>query len=96
MRQPSFSAQTRKDALARFASEPFDILVVGGGITGAGIARDAALRGLRTALVERADFGSGTSSKSSKLVHGGIRYLEQYDFGLVFESVCSAQRGRWI
>ncbi|HET6610512.1 MAG TPA: glycerol-3-phosphate dehydrogenase/oxidase [Kofleriaceae bacterium] len=66
---------------------PFDVVVVGGGITGAGIARDAALRGLRVALCEKRDFGAGTSSKSSKLVHGGLRYLEHGEIGLVFESV---------
>lgn len=67
--------------------EPVDVIVLGGGITGAGVARDAALRGLSVALFERSDFGAGTSSKSSKLVHGGLRYLENYEFGLVFESV---------
>jgi glycerol-3-phosphate dehydrogenase len=66
---------------------PFDIVIVGGGITGAGIARDAALRGLRVAMFEKSDFGAGTSSKSSKLIHGGLRYLEQGEIGLVFESV---------
>jgi glycerol-3-phosphate dehydrogenase len=66
-------------------SESFDLLVIGGGITGAGIARDAALRGLSAALVEKTDFASGTSSKSSKLVHGGLRYLEHAQFRLVFE-----------
>lgn len=66
---------------------PFDLLVIGGGITGAGIARDAARRGLKTALVEMNDLAFGTSSRSSKLIHGGLRYLEQYEFGLVFESV---------
>jgi glycerol-3-phosphate dehydrogenase len=64
-----------------------DIVVIGGGITGAGIARDAALRGLKVALFEKADLGSGTSSKSSKLIHGGLRYLEHGELGLVFESV---------
>ena len=64
----------------------FDILIIGGGITGAGIARDAAMRGLKVALVEKKDFASGTSSKSSKLIHGGLRYLEQGDFKLVFEA----------
>ena len=65
----------------------YDVVVIGGGITGAGIARDAALRGMRVALFEKDDFGSGTSSKSSKLIHGGLRYLEQAELGLVFESV---------
>ena len=68
----------RTDNLARLGRRArFDVLVVGGGITGAGVALDAASRGLRTALVERDDFASGTSSKSSKLVHGGLRYLQQ-------------------
>lgn len=65
---------------------PVDVLIIGGGITGAGIARDAALRGLRTALVDKSDFGAGTSSHSSRLIHGGIRYLEQGAFRLVFEA----------
>ena len=65
----------------------FDLLVVGGGITGAGIARDAARRGLRVACVDMNDLAFGTSSRSSKLIHGGLRYLEQYEFSLVFESV---------
>jgi len=68
------------------AREPVDVLVIGGGITGAAIARDAALRGFRTALVEKGDFGSGTSSVSSRLIHGGLRYLEQYDLHLVLEA----------
>src|SRR5271169_486234 len=66
--------------------EPFDLLIIGGGITGAGIARDATLRGLRVALVERRDFAVGTSSRSSKLIHGGVRYLQQGDVGLVMEA----------
>ncbi|MBV8762222.1 MAG: glycerol-3-phosphate dehydrogenase/oxidase [Deltaproteobacteria bacterium] len=65
----------------------YDLVVIGGGITGAGIARDAALRGLKVALFEKNDYGSGTSSKSSKLIHGGLRYLEHGVIGLVFESV---------
>ncbi len=69
--------------LQRLRTETFDVLVVGGGINGAGIARDAAMRGLRTALVEKGDFASGTSSKSSKLIHGGIRYLQQGNLRLV-------------
>jgi len=72
--------------MARVSSEAFDVLVIGGGITGAGIARDAAMRGLRTVLVERDDFGSGTSSRSSRLIHGGVRYLEHGHLHLVFES----------
>jgi len=81
-----FSHQTRAAALASMAAEPVDLLVIGGGITGAGIARDAALRGFRIALVDKGDFGGGTSSHSSRLIHGGIRYLEQRDFRLVFEA----------
>ena len=69
------------------AERDFDILVVGGGINGVGIALDAASRGLSVALIEKDDFASGTSSKSSKLIHGGLRYLEQYDFGLVREAL---------
>lgn len=68
-------------------SGQLDLLIIGGGITGAGIARDATLRGLKVALVEKADFAAGTSSKSSKLIHGGLRYLQQAELGLVFESV---------
>lgn len=74
-------------ARALTRKQRFDLVVVGGGITGAGIARDAALRGLRVALCEKRDFGAGTSSKSSKLIHGGLRYLEHGEIGLVFESV---------
>ncbi|MDA1143320.1 MAG: glycerol-3-phosphate dehydrogenase/oxidase [Planctomycetota bacterium] len=81
-----FSHKTRQQSLARLESEIFDLLIIGGGITGAGIARDASMRGLRVALVEKKDFASGTSSKSSKLIHGGFRYLETYDFHLVYES----------
>jgi glycerol-3-phosphate dehydrogenase len=77
---------TRAAQLSRL-DEPFDLLVVGGGINGAGIARDAAMRGLRTVVVEMHDLAYGTSSRSSKLVHGGLRYLEMYEFGLVFEAV---------
>jgi glycerol-3-phosphate dehydrogenase len=77
---------TRDEMWDRLDGE-FDVLVVGGGITGCGIARDAALRGLRVALVEMRDFAYGTSSRSSKLVHGGLRYLEHYEFSLVFEAV---------
>ena len=76
------------DALAATsAADPLDVLVVGGGITGVGIAHDAATRGLSTAVVEQRDLGSGTSSRSSKLLHGGLRYLEMLDFGLVREAL---------
>jgi len=78
--------QARAAVLASMAETPVDVLIIGGGITGAGIARDAALRGYRTALIDKADFGAGTSSHSSRLIHGGIRYLEQYAFHLVFEA----------
>src|SRR6185295_8086700 len=81
------ASRARRAAVAQaLSSSPFDLLVIGGGINGAGIARDAALRGLRVALVEQADFASGTSSKSSKLIHGGLRYLENYEFALVLEA----------
>lgn len=73
--------------LAELAARELDLLVVGGGITGAGVLRDAAMRGLRAALVDAADFGSGTSSRSSRLIHGGLRYLEQGRLGLVFEAL---------
>ena len=76
----------RERASAGLNAETFDLLIVGGGITGAGVARDAALRGLSVALVERDDFASGTSSRSSRLVHGGVRYLEHGYFKLVFEA----------
>ncbi len=82
----------RADMIGRLAGETFDVLVVGGGVTGAGVALDAATRGLRTALVEAVDFASGTSSKSSKLVHGGLRYLQQGDVRLVYEGLRERQR----
>jgi len=85
----------RAAALRRLADEPFDVLVVGGGITGAGVALDAVTRGLRTGLVERHDLASGTSSKSSKLVHGGLRYLQQGDVRLVYEALAERQRLRY-
>ncbi len=76
----------RHATLVTMAAEACDVLVIGGGITGAGVAREAALAGLRTVLLERDDFASGTSSRSSRLVHGGVRYLEHGHLGLVFES----------
>src|SRR5713226_9528614 len=81
------SLRTRAANLDRMRSEDFDLAVIGGGITGAGVALDAASRGLKVALVEKRDFASGTSSRSSKLIHGGLRYLEQLHFGLVRESL---------
>jgi glycerol-3-phosphate dehydrogenase len=80
-----FSHATRLTHLQKLRSESFDLLVIGGGITGAGIALDAASRGLKTALVEKHDFAFGTSSRSTKLIHGGLRYLKQLEFGLVRE-----------
>ena len=77
---------TRSDALARLADSALDVLIVGGGIVGSGIARDAAMRGLRVGLVEQHDFAAGTSSRSSRLLHGGLRYLEQGRVGLVREA----------
>src|ERR1035437_4195872 len=77
------SRQVRQRNIERLRNEAFDVLVVGGGINGAAVARDAAMRGLRVALIEKGDFASGTSSKSSKLIHGGVRYLQQGDFRLV-------------
>jgi len=82
-----FSARTRAANLERMRTEPFDVLVVGGGIVGAGVARDSACRGLATALVDQRDFAAGTSGKTSRLVHGGLRYLRNYRFGLVRRAV---------
>ncbi len=84
---PAFCQDTRNTRLASATSSTYDVLVIGGGITGTGIARDAAMRGLKVALLEQSDLAYGTSSRSSKLIHGGLRYLEHYEFGLVFESV---------
>jgi glycerol-3-phosphate dehydrogenase len=82
----------RSDALRRLGATRFDVVVVGAGVTGAGCALDAASRGLRTALVERDDFASGTSSKSSKMVHGGLRYLQQGEVRLVYEALHERSR----
>jgi glycerol-3-phosphate dehydrogenase len=76
-----------RDALHALANQKFDLLVIGGGVTGVGTALDGAARGLRVALVEAQDLAAGTSSRSSKLIHGGLRYLEQYDFRLVREAL---------
>ncbi|HYE74787.1 MAG TPA: FAD-dependent oxidoreductase, partial [Blastocatellia bacterium] len=89
----NFSYQTRLLALdalkasAKNKEQIFDVLIIGGGITGAGLALDAASRGLRTALIEKRDFSAGTSSRSTKLIHGGLRYLEHFDFALVREGL---------
>jgi glycerol-3-phosphate dehydrogenase len=82
-----FQVIPRDDALAAFERDSFDLVVVGGGITGAGVALDAASRGYSVALVERDDYAAGTSSRSSKLVHGGLRYLQNFDLGLVREAL---------
>ncbi|HEX8431292.1 MAG TPA: glycerol-3-phosphate dehydrogenase/oxidase, partial [Longimicrobium sp.] len=89
-----FSAEARAEHWNALAGETWDVLVIGGGVTGAGIARDAAGRDLRVALVDAGDIAHGTSSRSSRLVHGGLRYLETYDFRLVFEA--SAERRRLL
>lgn len=81
------NAEARSNALDRMASHTVDTLIIGGGVTGVGVALDAASRGYSVALVEKGDFASGTSSKSTKLVHGGIRYLPQFDFALVHEAL---------
>ena len=82
------SPSARTDALAAMKAAPeIDILIVGGGVVGAGSALDAVTRGLSTAIVEARDWASGTSSRSSKLIHGGLRYLEMLDFGLVREAL---------
>ncbi len=91
MGNPAFSVRSRSGELAAAAAEELDVLVIGMGATGAGVALDAASRGLRVAVLDKGDLASGTSSKSSKLVHGGLRYLENYEFGLVREGVVERQ-----
>ena len=90
-RAPSIQRTTepawRREALRALADERFDVLIVGGGIVGAGALLDATSRGLRAALVEQRDIASGTSGRSSRLIHGGLRYLEQLHFGLVYEAL---------
>ncbi|WJH35646.1 FAD-dependent oxidoreductase [Paenibacillus sp. CC-CFT747] len=85
MREQTFAGAGREAVLASMEEQDFDLLVIGGGITGAGIALDAETRGIRTALVEMQDFAAGTSSRSTKLVHGGLRYLKQLEIKLVAE-----------
>ena len=87
MSSSSLNSASRAAAIERMATGELDVLVVGGGVVGAGTAHDAQTRGLRTALVEGQDWASGTSSRSSKLIHGGLRYLEMMDFGLVREAL---------
>ena len=81
-----FSNRNRRERLLAAQKKDYDLIVIGGGITGAGISLDASLRGLKVLLVEKNDFASGTSSKSTKLIHGGLRYLKQFEFGLVRET----------
>ena len=81
-----FSSNNRKELIKEISSSTFDVIVIGGGITGAGICLDAASRGFKVCLVEMSDFASGTSSKSTKLIHGGLRYLEQFKFSLIRET----------
>src|SRR5213079_3518340 len=82
---------SRADALDALQQDRFDVVVIGGGITGAGVALDAASRGYSVAIVERADWAIGTSSRSSKMVHGGLRYLQNFDLGLVREALLERQ-----
>src|SRR3954470_614634 len=82
---------SRTDAVKALGSDAYDVLVIGGGITGAGVALEAGTRGYSVALIERADYASGTSSRSSKLVHGGLRYLQNFDLGLVREALLERQ-----
>src|SRR5947208_8768230 len=86
MSPPGFNKRSRGEWLARLGGEPFDLLVVGGGIVGASVFRDAARRGMRVALLEAGDFASGTSSRSSKLMHGCLRHLRRLEFRLVWEA----------
>ena len=82
---------TRAAAIGAIAGQRFEVVVIGGGITGAGVALDAASRGYSVALLERGDYAVGTSSRSSKMVHGGLRYLQNFDLGLVREALLERQ-----
>src|SRR5213082_562522 len=82
---------SRADAIEATAGKHFELVVIGGGITGAGVALDAATRGYSVALLERQDYAAGTSGRSSKLVHGGLRYLQNFDLGLVREALLERQ-----
>jgi len=86
MKVNSFSVLHRAAQIKTLSSQKFDLVIIGGGVTGAGIALDAASRGMKTCLIEKNDFASGTSNKSTKLIHGGLRYLKQFEIGLVRES----------
>jgi glycerol-3-phosphate dehydrogenase len=86
MELDSFNKRSRIELFRKLSSEPLDLLVIGGGITGASIFRDAALRGMRVGLVEAKDFASATSGRSSKLIHGGLRYLRNLGLRLAWES----------
>ncbi|MEQ9307652.1 MAG: FAD-dependent oxidoreductase, partial [Marinoscillum sp.] len=81
----AFNANERNALIEKLGTTRYDLVIIGGGVTGAGIALDAASRGIKTALVEKNDFASGTSSKSTKLIHGGLRYLKQFEVALVRE-----------
>ncbi|MGB6552507.1 MAG: FAD-dependent oxidoreductase, partial [Candidatus Binataceae bacterium] len=91
---PGENPLDRARSIARLGAEEFDLAIIGGGINGAAIARDAAMRGLRVALVDRGDFAGGTSSRSSKLIHGGFRYLPQGQLKLVYQALRERERLR--
>src|SRR5476649_3099933 len=82
-----FPLDSMRRATDRLSNEEFDLLIIGGGVTGACVARDASMRGLKVALIEKGDFAGATSAHNSKLVHGGLRYLKNAEFGLVRESL---------
>src|SRR5207253_1298681 len=86
-------SNSRAQSIEALTKKPLDLLIIGGGIVGSGIARDAAMRGLRVGLVEQYDFAFGTSSRSSRLLHGGLRYLAQGRVGLVLDTLRSAEKG---
>lgn len=87
-----FSRETRSEQIGQLSDQEFDLAIIGGGVSGAACARDAALRGFKTLLVEASDFASATSSGSSKLIHGGVRYLKNYEFGLVYTAIRERER----
>jgi glycerol-3-phosphate dehydrogenase len=83
---PEWTYKNRQNYFDRIGTEKFDVIIIGGGMTGAGVARECALRGIKTLLLDKNDFAFGTSSRSSKLAHGGFRYIQQFEFKLVKES----------